>query len=135
MKHFSKITIFLLGLNFSCNSIAHKSHSEGFRILKTEKLKDYNLITFTNVSDTILGVAKKDISENCILKQIANYGAEKNYEKIGALNDKGDSIIFVYKMTEITNRKLYTGSGAPGQLDKTYIDSYNSSPIVLKKCE
>ncbi len=134
MKHFPKITTILLCVVFSYCSIKNKSNSNVFRIIKIENLKLYKLITFANNSDTLLGISKRNVSEKCILKHIAAFEAEK-IDRVEKLIDKGDTIFFHYDIRKLNGGRTHTGSGAPGQSNKTYIFSYNSYPILLKDCE
>lgn len=94
-----RITLYpLIGLiiiscaNSKFNSINKNSE---LRLIKTEKLVNYKLLSYSIKLDTILVVAKNEINEKCIQENLV-YISLQGFNKIDKLNDNGKEISFVY---------------------------------------
>lgn len=121
---------------FSCaNSKSYNQNRTSLcRLIKTEKLINYKLLSFATKNDTILVVAKNSIAENCVKENLGKISLQGN-NKIYKLNDNGEDIFFAYysKGGENNNLKIMTSSEKPGS-GKRQIFSYNSIPYFVEKC-
>jgi len=129
--------IVFLGLTlFSCaNSKTNKQNTKFvFQLIKTEKLTNYKLFSFATNSDTILVVAKNNITEDCIKENFGKLTIQNN-NRIYKLNDNGEEILFQYyiKGGENNNLKILTSPESPGN-SKKHIFSYNSLPYFMEYC-
>jgi hypothetical protein len=132
---YSSLTLYLLIL-FSCaNSKSYnQDRTSPYRLIKTEKLINYKLLSFATKNDTILVVAKNSITENCVKENLGKISLQGN-NKIYKLNDNGEEFFFAYysKGGENNNLKIMTSSEKPGSA-KRQIFSYNSIPYFVEKC-
>ena len=90
------------------------SKNSELRLIKTEKLVNYKLLSYSRTVDTFMVVAKNEISEKCIEENLF-YISIQGFNKIDKLNDKGKEISFVYhiKGGENNQQKILTSSGPP----------------------
>jgi hypothetical protein len=111
-----------------------KVKNSAIRLVKTEKLVNYKLLSYELQFDTVLVVAKNNVKEKCIQENLV-YISLQGFNKIDKLSDNGDEIFFVYKLKsgEHNNLKILTGSKVPG-ITKRQIFSYSSFPYFIENC-
>jgi hypothetical protein len=137
MKQFLSKTVFCFLIStfiFSCKgNITNKNYS--YKLIKTEILTNYKLLSYSNNSDTIMIVAKNNITINCIEKNLIKLSLQSN-NKIDKLIDNDKEIYFEYftKLIGNENKKILSSSGSPGK-NKRRIHSYNSLPYYFENCD
>ena len=130
-KYFFLIILFFLVF---CKS-RFTDNNYSYKLIKTEKLTNHKLLSYSNNSDTIMIVVKNNININCIEKNLIKLSLQSN-NKIDKLIDNDEEIYFEYftKLIGNENKKILSSSGSPGK-NKKRIHSYNSLPYYFENCD
>ena len=126
--------LFILFSLISCKS-RFTDNNYSYRLIKTEKLTNHKLLSYSNNVDTLMVVTKNNITENCIEKNLIKLSLQSN-NKISKLIDNDEEIFFEYftKVFGNENKKISTSTGNPGK-NKRRIHSYNSLPFYFENCD
>ena len=113
MKQFLSKTVFCFLIStfiFSCKSnITNNNYS--YKLIKIEKLTNHKLLSYSTNTDTIMIVAKKNTTINCIEKNLMKFSLQSN-NKIDKLIDNDEEIFFEYftKVFGHKNKKISTSN-------------------------
>jgi hypothetical protein len=103
---------------------------ENYKYLKKEKISNYDLISYSNINDTILIVLNNELSSKCgklTLKKIEL----SDYKRIEKINE---NIGFYYKSKTTNGTGITIGAFEPGQVGITKIYSYSGMPYLIENC-
>lgn len=136
IKTFLHTLIGTIIISCANSKLDNTNKNSELKLIKTEKLVDYKLLSYSRAVDTFMVVAKNEIDEKCIRENLIYISIQGN-RRIDNLKDKnGKEISFVYSIKggENNQQKILTGSGKPNNSTRK-INSYNSYPYVVEICK
>ncbi len=122
-------------LLISCNSVSKVKNDNEYTLLSVRNLKSYELLTFSNLNDTILTVVNKKAKRICVIEKINKIDGLSKYSRTSELEDGDYKILFIYKEKSINgDLDVTVGSKSPGQKAE-YVNSYKSFPYLIDECK
>ncbi|OIQ21811.1 MAG: hypothetical protein BM557_03185 [Flavobacterium sp. MedPE-SWcel] len=128
-----KLSFFSLLLFILLSCASKKYNNDLFKVFDKKEYDDYTLYYGNKNDDTIVFVGENKFIENCksSFKSIDRSGLKT----ISTLKTTKHDIIFCYFLSDVNGHlSILTGTGTPGQSDKTYITTYSEYPYFINNC-